>query len=159
MKHYVSSLLIDGFPGFWNEREDIPISVFDLGNEEGLSEGSLIGIDAPATYQTGGDPPTWTPKNSDLKYTGQTLTIRQGMARSINSVTAHIMDKVQPMAVVDVCRRMGITSSLAPVLSLCLGVSDVSVYEMVGAYSTYANQGTFTKPFFITKIEDRIGLR
>lgn len=114
-------------------------------------------IDAPATYQTYGDPPTWTPKNSNLRYTGEELTLRQGMARSVNSVTAHIMDKVQPPAVVDLCRRLGIDSRLDPVLSLCLGVSDVSVYEMVGAYSTFANQGTYTKPFFITKIEDKYG--
>lgn len=130
--------------------------VYTAAIENGYSPCYTV-IDAPATYQTGGDPPTWTPKNSNLRYTGNELTIRQGMAKSVNSVTAHIMDKVQPQAVVDVCRRMGITSPLDPVLSLSLGVSDVSVYEMVGAYGAYANQGTYTRPYFITKIVDRQG--
>lgn len=130
--------------------------VYTTAIENGYSPCYTV-VDAPATYQTGGDPPTWTPKNSSLRYTGDELTIRQGMARSVNSVTAHMMDKVQPNAVVDLCRRMGISSPLAPVLSLCLGVSDVSVYEMVGAYGTFANHGTYTKPVFITRIEDRNG--
>jgi penicillin-binding protein 1A len=108
----------------------------------------------------GQDPPTWTPNNADGKYSGETLTIRQALARSVNSATAFVMRKIGPETVVEYAKRLGIESALLPVPSLCLGGGgEVSVYEMVGAYSTFANQGTYTKPRFITRIEDRYGNR
>ncbi len=113
--------------------------------------------DVPASYQTGGDPPTWSPSNSDGKFSGQPMTLRQAMAQSINSVTANIMSKVRPENVVALAQRMGVKSPLNPVLSLALGVSDVTVYEMVGAYSTFVNKGVYTEPYYITRIEDKNG--
>ena len=86
------------------------------------------------------------------------MTIRQAMAQSMNSVTAFVMKRVGPQTVVNYARRMGITSDLQPVPALALGGGgDVSIYDMVGAYSTFANQGTWTEPVFITRIEDKDG--
>ncbi len=114
-------------------------------------------MDERRTYETGGTPPTWSPENANMKFTGEKMTIRKGMAQSKNSVTAKIMSLVGPENVVAKARSLGIESDLAPVLSLALGVSDVSVYELVGAYSAFANKGIWTKPFFITRIEDKNG--
>lgn len=114
-------------------------------------------IDERRTYQTGGNPPTWTPENANMKFSGESVTIRQGLARSMNSVTARIMSLIGPENVVKKGRSLGIESDLAPVLALALGVSDVSVYELVGAYSAFANGGTWTKPFYISRIENKNG--
>ncbi|MDX1628011.1 MAG: transglycosylase domain-containing protein, partial [Fulvivirga sp.] len=114
--------------------------------------------DVMVTFQVPGDPPTWSPPNADGKYgTGEKMTIRQGMARSINTVTAHLMQMVEPENVVDFAHRVGIESHLEAVPALCLGVNDVSVYELVGAYSTFANNGIYTKPNYLLKIEDKNG--
>ncbi len=101
---------------------------------------------------------TWRPKNADGGYgTGEKMTIRMAMAQSINSITAQVMQRVQVENVVKFAKRMGITSPLDAVPSLCLGTSDLSVYELVGAYSTFANEGIYTKPYYITRIEDKNG--
>ncbi len=113
--------------------------------------------DVSISFNVVGDPPTWTPPNSDGKNSGENMTIRKAMANSINSITANVMKKVGAHNVVDFAHRMGITSKLDAVPSLCLGTSDVSVFEMVGAYSTFANEGVHTKPYFITRIEDKNG--
>lgn len=85
------------------------------------------------------------------------MTMREAMAQSINSVTANIMSKMRPENVIALARRMGVKSPLEPVLSLALGVNDVSLYEMVGAYSTFVNKGVYTEPYFVTRIEDKNG--
>lgn len=118
-------------------------------------------VDAPVTFFTGDEEkPTWTPQNAEGKYSGDTLTLRQAMARSVNSITAYmmkIMGVQTPFMVEKYARRLGITSHLEPVPAMCLGTFDVSVYEMVGAYSTFVNRGIYTKPRFIDRIEDRYG--
>jgi penicillin-binding protein 1A len=101
---------------------------------------------------------TWYPPNSDGKYgTGEKMNLRQAMARSVNSITAQILQKVHPENVVKFAHRVGIASPLDAVPSLCLGVSDVSLYELVGAYGTFVNSGIYTEPYYITRIEDRNG--
>ncbi len=113
--------------------------------------------DVPVTFEVVGDPPTWTPSNSTGKFTGETMSIRRAMATSLNSGTAYMMSKVGPETVVSYAKRLGIESPLEAVPSLCLGTSDVSVYELVGAYSTFVNDGFYTKPFYIERIEDKNG--
>jgi len=114
--------------------------------------------DVMVTFQVPGDPPTWSPPNADGKYgSGDKMTIRQGMARSVNTVTAYLMKEVKPENVVDFAKRVGIQSPLDAVPALCLGVNDVSVYELVGAYSTFANSGIYTKPNYLLRIEDKNG--
>ncbi len=116
-------------------------------------------VDAPITFSfPGQDPPTWTPSNSDGPPTGEKMTIRRAMAKSINTITAYWMKKLGPKTVVEYAHRMGIQSHLDPVPALCLGAGgEVSVYEMVGAYSTFVNQGVWTEPIYITRIEDENG--
>jgi penicillin-binding protein 1A len=101
----------------------------------------------------------WTPKNSgseDLE--GLTLSLKYGLANSINTVTAYIMKQFGPHAVVDLAKKIGVKSKILAVPSLCLGTFDLSVYEMVGAYSTFSNKGVWVEPIFVTRIEDKNGV-
>ena len=100
----------------------------------------------------------WVPSNSDDKYEGLMISMKFGLANSINTVTAYIMKQFGPHAVVDLAKKMGITSRLSAVPSVCLGTFDLSVYEMVGAYSAFANKGIWTEPIIITRIEDKNGV-
>lgn len=100
----------------------------------------------------------WRPMNAEGDYgKGEMMTLREAMARSVNSITAQMMKNVGPENVVKFAERVGITSKLDAVPSLCLGVSDVSLYELVGAYCTFVNEGNFTEPYYITRIEDKNG--
>ncbi len=118
-------------------------------------------VDGPVSFFTGDTAkPTWTPKNAEGVYSGDTLTLRQAMARSKNSITAYMMKLMgshTPTMVKEYARRLGIKSKLEAVPAMCLGTFDVSVYEMIGAYSTFVNSGIYTKPRFIDRIEDRYG--
>lgn len=104
------------------------------------------------------DQPDWCPDNSDGdKGTGKMVTLRYALAGSINYVTAWVMKQFPPEALVTLVRRLGITSPIDPVPSICLGTPDISVFEMVAANATFANKGTYIQPTFITRIEDKNG--
>ena len=96
----------------------------------------------------------WTPKNSDGKYGGE-LTLSAALANSVNTITARLMDKVGPVQVSDLANKLGVTSDIPPVPSIALGTPDISVYEMVGAYSTFANKGVYIEPLMVTTIADK----
>ena len=101
---------------------------------------------------------TWTPPNAEGdRGTGEWMNLRQALAQSKNSITAQVLQRVGAENVVDFAKRVGINSHLDPVPSLCLGVSDVSLFELVGSYSTFVNQGIHTQPFYISRIEDKNG--
>ena len=100
----------------------------------------------------------WIPRNSDDKFNGILMNLKFGMANSINTITAYIMKQFGPHSVLDMAKKMGITSKLDPVPSICLGTFDLSVYEMVGAYSTFVNKGIWTEPILIQRIEDKNGI-
>ncbi|KIA86891.1 penicillin-binding protein 1A [Flavobacterium sp. AED] len=99
----------------------------------------------------------WEPKNSDNRYRGM-VTLKQGLANSINTVSAKLMDKVGPEAVVDLAHKLGIKSEIPVQPSIALGAVEITVQDMVAAYSTFANQGVYMKPQFITRIEDKSGV-
>ena len=103
-----------------------------------------------------GNVDAWCPKNSGNKY-GQMRTLKNALANSVNTVSARLMDKVGPRPVINLARKMGITSYLPRVPSIALGTPDISLLEMVGAYSTFANKGIYVKPIMITRIEDKNG--
>ncbi|WP_452225531.1 penicillin-binding protein 1A [Lacinutrix chionoecetis] len=103
-----------------------------------------------------GNPEPWTPSNDGGNYSGE-KTLKQALAGSINTVTARLMDKVGPQPVAQLARNLGITSEIPEVPSIALGTPDISVYEMVGAYSAFANKGVYTKPVMIERIEDKNG--
>ncbi|MBL7777398.1 MAG: transglycosylase domain-containing protein [Chitinophagales bacterium] len=114
----------------------------------------------PVTFEAG-DPrfgllQDWTPKNSDGKY-GGTLSLRQGLQNSVNTVSAYLMHEMTPEAVAKLVQSMGVKSDIPLQPSICLGSADISLIEMVGAYTTYANKGVHTEPLFVTRIEDRNG--
>ena len=98
----------------------------------------------------------WTPHNSNGKYGGM-LTLKQALANSVNTVTAYLMHEMTPEAIITLVKDMGIQSEIPPTPSICLGSADISLLEMLGAYSTFADKGLSSKPIFITRIEDKSG--
>ncbi|RAI86956.1 penicillin-binding protein 1A [Algoriphagus yeomjeoni] len=113
-------------------------------------------IDQPVEVYIPGQP-AWSPSNADGKFSYEKMTIRHAMAESVNSITAYMMKKLSPKIVVETARRLGVTSDLEEVPALALGVNDVSIFEMVGAFGTFVNQGEHTTPFYIDRIEDKNG--
>ncbi len=130
--------------------------VYALAIQEGLSPCHQVpNIRTCINMPDGKD---WCPDNSDgLKGTGQMITLRRALALSVNYVTAWIMKQYGPHAVVNLVKRLGVTSQIPEVPSICLGTADISVFEMVAANSTFANKGTYIQPTFITRIEDKNG--
>ncbi|MBM3426244.1 MAG: penicillin-binding protein [Bacteroidetes bacterium] len=113
-------------------------------------------VDQPVEVNIPGQP-AWSPANADGKFSNQRMTIRKAMAQSVNSVTAYMMKKLSPLIVIETARRLGITSDLEEVPSLALGVNDVSIFEMVGAFGTFVNKGEHITPYYIDRIEDKNG--
>lgn len=99
----------------------------------------------------------WCPKNSDGEY-GGTYSLKEALANSVNTVTTYLMKQVGPVPVIRLMNEMGITREIDPQPAIALGTVDLSVYEIVGAYTTFANKGVYTEPIFITRIEDRNGV-
>jgi penicillin-binding protein 1A len=104
-----------------------------------------------------GNPEPWCPKNSDGKYSGKSYTLKAALANSVNTVTAQLIDEVGPKPVVTIVKNLGLTGEIPEVPSIALGTPDFNVYEMVGAYGAFANQGVYVKPVMVTRIEDRNG--
>ena len=99
----------------------------------------------------------WCPTNSDNKY-GGLITLRDALANSKNTVTTYLMKQIGPESVVRLCRDLGIESDVPEQPSIALGTMDLSVYELLGAYTTFANKGVYTQPISITRIEDKNGI-
>ncbi len=109
----------------------------------------------------------WTPQNAKEEYSGETLTLRDALKKSVNTVSVFLMKQIGDVKPVrQLVKNMGIDADFrfpngrykvpkAP--SICLGATDLTVHEMTGAYTTFANNGIFNKPTFITRIEDRQG--
>lgn len=98
----------------------------------------------------------WSPRNASGKYAG-TVTLRQGLAYSLNTIAARLAIDVTPQAVIDVATRMGISSHLTAVPSIALGTQEVNLLELTGAYAPFANGGMGVIPNVITKIETKDG--
>ena len=99
----------------------------------------------------------WEPRDAGKSMFGEEVTLKWALAHSNNRISTYLMKRFGPEAVIEMARRMGVTSDIPAVPSICLGVCDISLYEMVGAMNTFANQGVYIKPMFITKIEDKNG--
>ena len=98
----------------------------------------------------------WRPQNFGREYDGP-MILKQALMKSVNSIAAQLIQRVGPEALIDVARRSGIVSPLAPVYSLALGTSGVSPLEMASAFSTFATGGVHHKPFWIQRVEDPLG--
>jgi penicillin-binding protein 1A len=103
-----------------------------------------------------GMPEDWTPKNASDKYGGE-LTLKDALANSVNVITAKLIDMVNPKTVVNLAKSAGITSKIPEVPAIALGTVDLSLYEMVSAYTTFANKGLRIAPMMLVKIEDKNG--
>ena len=99
----------------------------------------------------------YIPENANKKYGGE-FTLTEGLAKSKNTVSAYLMKRVKPRKVINLARKMGIDSYLPAVPSLCLGTAEISLFEMTGAYSTFANEGMYVAPHFVSRIEDKNGI-
>lgn len=130
--------------------------VYALAIQEGYSP--CYQVPNVRTCITTPDGKEWCPDNSDgEKGTGKMITLRKALAGSVNYVSAFLIKRFGPEAVINLVRRMGITAPIDAVPSICLGTPDISVFEMVAANATFANKGTYIQPTFITRIEDKNG--
>ncbi len=113
-------------------------------------------IDSPFTMPKGkwNIDEAWSPGNSDGKFRGL-LTLKSALANSVNTISAKLMDRIGPKTVVDMVHELGVTSEIPERPAIALGAVEITVEEMVAAYSTFANQGVYIKPTFITKISDK----
>ncbi len=116
-------------------------------------------IDSPFTIPKGRHNVTesWTPNNSNGEYRGM-VTLKKALALSINTVSAKLIDKTGPEAVVALTHKLGVSSDIPAQPSIALGAVEITVQDMVAAYSTFANEGVYIKPQFITRIEDKNGV-
>jgi penicillin-binding protein 1A len=116
-------------------------------------------IDSPFMIHKGRHNVTedWEPRNSDNEYRGM-ITLKKALAMSINTVSAKLIDKVGPEAVVDLTHKLGVDSDIPAQPAIALGAVEITVHDMVAAYSTFANEGVYIKPQFITRIEDKNGV-
>lgn len=103
-----------------------------------------------------GNPESWTTKNSDGVYSGK-QTLKDALASSTNTITARLINEIGPQPVVAMTKKLGIEDDILPVPAIALGTPDISVYEMVAAYATFANKGVYNKPVMVTRIEDKNG--
>ena len=108
------------------------------------------------TYVVAGQ--SWTPRNASRSRYGQMVTLKWGLAQSSNWISAYLMSKLNPFQFVEMLHNFGINNpDIHPSMALCLGPCEVSVCEMVSAYTTFANNGIRCSPIFVTKIEDNDG--
>jgi penicillin-binding protein 1A len=123
--------------------------------ETGMSP-CLTVDNVPVTISNPGSP-DWTPRNSGTPLPGA-ITLQKALAYSQNYIAAYLMKQVGPTAVVNEAKKMGITTDVPAVPSICLGTFDASIYDMVGAYGVFANKGAWIQPTYITRIEDKNGV-
>ncbi|WP_239691475.1 penicillin-binding protein 1A [Hymenobacter lapidarius] len=99
----------------------------------------------------------YTPRNFEGSFSGRVFTLRQALARSMNSITAWLVMKLTPETIAGYAKRMGIESPIEAVPAIGFGSSDVNIYELCGAYATFVNKGVWTSPTMVTRIEDKNG--
>uniref|UniRef100_UPI004047B468 penicillin-binding protein 1A n=2 Tax=Roseivirga sp. TaxID=1964215 RepID=UPI004047B468 len=114
-------------------------------------------IDQPITIKIPGQAKPWAPQNAEDRFSGERMTMKLAMAKSVNSISARVMDIVKPQKVADMANRLGIESQIDPYYAIALGTVDVSLHEIVSAFGTFANKGTHIEAHYVTKIEDRFG--
>ena len=130
--------------------------VYTLAMQEGEFSPCTEVPNLPVTFNLQ-DGNTWTPHNADDKRVGEMVTLKWALANSVNNVSAYLMKRFSPAAVINMARKLGVTSPIDADPSICLGTADLLVYEMTGAMSAFANKGVFVEPIFITRIEDKDG--
>lgn len=125
-----------------------------------MQEGDLSPCSKVANIQYSIDLPEggkWEPRNSNDFKQGEMVTLKEALANSINWISAFLIKRYSPMAVIKIARKMGVVSHIDPVPSIALGSPDLTLYEMAGAMNTFAAKGVYTEPLFVTRIEDKNG--
>jgi penicillin-binding protein 1A len=133
--------------------------IYTLAMQEGEFSPCTKVPNVPVSFDMA-DGTTYTPKNAGNakdEREGEMITLKWALANSVNYISAYLIKRYSPAAVVNIARKMGIKSPIDAVPSLCLGTSDLSIYEMTGAYNTFANKGVYVEPLFVTRIEDKNG--
>ena len=129
--------------------------LYTLAMQEGMTPCDKV-VNVPQTFLV--NDTTWTPKSTDKdEWIGQTVTLKWGLTKSSNNISAYLMKQYGPHAMTDMMRKMGVGSYIDETYSLCVGSADISVYEMVAAYNTFPSKGVFVTPIFVTRIEDNMG--
>ena len=130
--------------------------LYTLAMQEGMSPCDQV-ANVPQTFIIA-ENKVWTPKSTDRdEYIGDIVTLKWGLAKSSNNISAYLMKQYGPEAMVEMMRKMGVGSYLDPVPPLCVGSANISLYEMVAAYNTFPSKGVYVRPVFVTRIEDNEG--
>jgi len=130
--------------------------VYALAMVNGVSPDDKVMHVQPVLYDEVGT--KWEPRNASAQRVGEEVTVQWGLQQSSNWVTAIIMDKyLTPYALARFLQSLGFKSEIIPVISMCLGTPDISVSEMVSAYSIFANNGIRTEPLIVTEIKNSNG--
>ncbi len=129
--------------------------LYTMAMEEGFSPCDPV-RNEPITLMTEAGE-AWSPRNSGDKMVGEMVNLRWGLANSNNWISAYLMSKLSPYSFVKMLRSFGIRGHLDPVYSLCLGSCEISLAEMVSAYTAFVNGGIRVSPMFVTRIEDNDG--
>lgn len=122
--------------------------------EKGFTPCSEV-LDVEVAYPWNGS--VWSPQNSNHKYSNAPVNLKYGLANSVNSVAANLMMQSGPENIVSFAKKFGLTGQMEAVPALALGTTDVSVFEMVAAYSVFVNGGTYIEPYALLRIEDKYG--
>ncbi|MDR0286557.1 MAG: transglycosylase domain-containing protein, partial [Clostridiales bacterium] len=129
--------------------------VYSLAMSEGFNPTDEILHVQPVLFDENGI--EWKPANSSTTRVGEMVTLKWGLQNSDNWVTATLMSKLSPYTLLRFLRSYGMKSEIEPVISMCLGTPDISVCEMVSAYSVFPNNGMRLEPLFVTRIENSSG--
>ncbi|MBI9057826.1 MAG: transglycosylase domain-containing protein [Labilibaculum sp.] len=129
--------------------------LYTLAMQEGISPCDKV-PNIPQTFILPDGTP-WSSRNSMDKKAGEMVTLKWGLANSVNNISGWVLKQTTPESVAAMARKMGVVSPIDPVPSIFLGTSEITVSEMVGAYGTFVNKGVYIKPRFVTKIEDHKG--
>ena len=129
--------------------------LYTLAMQEGRTPCDKV-VNVPQTFVV--QDTTWTPKSTDRdEWIGQTVTLKWGLTKSSNNISAYLMKQYGPHAMADMMRKMGIGCHIDETYSLCVGSADIAVYDMVAAYNTFPSKGVYVSPIFVTRIEDNNG--
>ena len=125
--------------------------LYTLAMQEGFRPCSPV---ANVAYSIG----DWSPKTTDREeWIGKMVTLKWGLTKSSNNISAFLMKEFDPFAMIEMCRKLGISCWLDPVPALCVGAADISLFEMAAAFNTFTGKGVFVEPFMVSHIEDKSG--
>ncbi|MDR2414011.1 MAG: transglycosylase domain-containing protein [Odoribacteraceae bacterium] len=129
--------------------------LYTLAMQEGLEPCQRV-LNVPQTFiLPSGEP--WTPRNSTREREGEMVTLKWGLANSVNNISGWVLKQFTPGAVVQMARKMGITSYIQAVPSIYLGSAEITLKEMVAAFAVFVNKGVYNAPVMVTRVEDKYG--